>query len=95
MRKYLLISHLLGLSFAIFLLFLSKGSTANAEGMSIDDLLIPEVPSMSNKTENNQQLDQRPKVEVDLDDLLGPKDIFPFLPDNHRDSGTGKFNSFW
>ena len=31
---------------------------------------------------------------LSIDDLLGPKDNFPFLPDNHRDSGTGKFNAF-
>ena len=94
MRRHLSIPHLLGLILALFLLSLSKGSAANAERMTIDDLLIPEVPSMRYKTKITQQLDQKPKVEMDPDDLLGPKDIFPFLPDNHRDSGTGKFNSF-
>ena len=34
------------------------------------------------------------KDDVDIDNLLGPKDNFPFLPDNHRDSGTGKFAAF-
>ncbi len=32
--------------------------------------------------------------EVSLENLLGPEDNFPFLPDNHRDSGTGKFANF-
>ena len=67
--------------------------TASAEEMSIEDLLIPEVSSMKDKIENQQNLAQVPKEEINIDDLLGPAD-FPFLPDNHRDSGTGKFNRF-
>ena len=67
---------------------------ADVKGVSIDDLLHPEVSSMKNKIEDKQKLSQERMKEKNLDELLGPKDIFPFLPDNHRDSGTGKFNSF-
>ncbi len=40
------------------------------------------------------KLTQSQKQEQSIDELLGPKDIYPFLPDNHRDSGTGKFAAF-
>ena len=40
------------------------------------------------------ELTQAQKQEKSIDELLGPKDIYPFLPDNHRDSGTGKFAAF-
>ena len=47
------------------------------------------------KSIDNQQLDrQKSKSEMSIEELLGPKDNFPFLPDNHRDSGTGKFARF-
>ncbi len=53
------------------------------------------LPSVKdNNNNNNQQIDKKLKEEISIEDLLGPKDIFPFLPDNHRDSGTGKFNTF-
>ena len=67
---------------------------ANAEEISIEDLLIPEVSSLNANTKDNHELLGSPKEEQNINELLGPKDIFPFLPDNHRDSGTGKFNSF-
>ena len=86
--------HLLVFCLCVFLILLPFASTINAEERSIDDLLIPDVPSMNDKTEDNQQLAKKPKEERNIYDLLGPKDNFPFLPDNHRDSGTGKFNSF-
>ncbi len=68
--------------------------TVHAEGMGIEDLLIPDFPSKNEQIERAKKLTQKPKEQIDMDDLLGPKDNFPFLPDNHRDSGTGKFNSF-
>ena len=52
--------------------------------------------SLSTK-ENQEHIRLQPQTneqEFSIDELLGPKDNFPFLPDNHRDSGTGKFNSF-
>ncbi len=49
---------------------------------------------MRNKESNQKVESQRVREQVNIDELLGPKDIYPFLPDNHRDSGTGKFNSF-
>ena len=78
----------------LLLSFLFLASIANAEKISIDDLLNPELPTRINKTDDNQKLAQNPNEQNNIDDLLGPKDVFPFLPDNHRDSGTGKFNSF-
>ena len=82
-----------GFSLSVLASLVSFLSAANAE-MNFDDLLTPEGPSMNYKTENNYQSTQKPRGGKNIDDLLGPKDIFPFLPDNHRDSGTGKFNAF-
>ena len=62
--------------------------------MGIDDLLSPEVHYGNDNMEENMLSVQKPKEEGNIEDILGPKDIFPFLPDNHRDSGTGKFNAF-
>ena len=66
----------------------------NAAEDYINDLPIPEPLSTNSKAEGSQQLPKNQKRESNLEKLLGPKDNFPFLPDNHRDSGTGKFNSF-
>ena len=86
---------LLAFSLGLFLILIPFTSTAHAEEISIEDLLIPEVPSLNDNTEDNQQLALKPTQEIPTwDDLLGPEQIFPFLPDNHRDSGTGKFNSY-
>lgn len=63
--------------------------------MGVEDLLNPDAPYPNEKIENkNKPLTQKPQRERNIEEILGPKDIFPFLPDNHRDSGTGKFNSF-
>ena len=75
----------------ILLTFISK---ANSEIMGIDDLLNPELPYGDDKSEENMPSVQKPKEGGNIEEILGPKDIFPFLPDNHRDSGTGKFNAF-
>ena len=80
--------------FGLGLILLTFVSPANSEELSIDDLLIPDVPFINDNAEVNEELDQKPMQKVPKwDDLLGPEDNFPFLPDNHRDSGTGKFNS--
>ena len=85
---------LLAFCLCVFLVLMPFLNTVKAEKINTDDLLIPEIPSKNDKTVRNQQLDQKLKEEKDIDNLLGPIDIFPFLADNHRDSGTGKFNSF-
>ena len=74
---------LLSFCIGLFLVFQPFAATEEAR-----------VPSMNDKgdTPNTEAL--KAKKEMSIDDLLGPKDNFPFLPDNHRDSGTGKFNSF-
>ncbi len=48
-------------------------------------------PTLGSKESNQQTENQKHKEEIGIDDLLGPEDHFPFLPDNHRDAGTGKF----
>ena len=78
----------------LFLVILPSVNSINAEEVGIEDLVSLEDLAVNDSTEGNQQLAQRPQKEGNIDDLLGPKDNFPFLPDNHRDSGTGKFNSF-
>ncbi len=69
-------------------------STVNADEISIEDLLIPDDQLITENLGGDMPTMQAPMDEVTVEDLLGPSDIFPFLPDNHRDSGTGKFNSF-
>ena len=85
-------------NFCLGLILLSSIiNAANAEDVSIDELLSPESPTTSEKDFifDKERLTQKSKQEISmLDDLLGPEQIFPFLPDNHRDSGTGKFNAF-
>ncbi len=76
---------LLALSLGLLLLFMPSGQSINAE-----------VPLNNEKAETKANPDSpmMTKREIDIDNLLGPEPNFPFLPDNHRDSGTGKFNSF-
>ncbi len=65
-----------------------------ADEIPLEDLLVPEMPA-AGLPDSGHQLSQDIQSETqDIDALLGPKEIFPFLPDNHRDSGTGKFNAF-
>ena len=86
-----LLSFCLGLALSL----IPFSSPAKAEEMSIDDLLTPDLLSMNDKVEIKEKLARDPMQKVPMwDDLLGPEDNFPFLPDNHRDSGTGKFNAF-
>ena len=80
------------LEICLAVLFFATAAYGNET--SIDDLLIPDLPSLNDKIEGNAQSIEEPKENLNIDDLLGPSDVFPFLPDNHRDSGTGKFNSF-
>ena len=76
------------------LVFLPFVSRISAQGMGIEDLLIPEASPLNEITGGNQPLSKKPQEGSSVDELLGPEDNFPFLPDNHRDSGTGKFNSY-
>ena len=79
---------------SLFFVLASFASMAKSEAIGIDDLLNPEDPYTDDNIEKKLPLAKTPKRQVNIDDILGPNDIFPFLPDNHRDSGTGKFNSF-
>ena len=79
---------------SILCVLVSFVNIANAGVEDLEDILNPYPSSMNDQVQLKQQFEQGPKKEQGLEDLLGPKDIFPFLPDNHRDSGTGKFNSF-
>ena len=85
-------SHLINFSLSIILAFELLTSTASSVKLEINDLLLPDISSMIQKI--NQKLETRNHSQKNIDEHLGPKDIFPFIPDNHRDSGTGKFNSF-
>ena len=75
-----------------FLLLVQPLSITGNE--QISDLLAPEFPYINNEAEKKPRSDQGAKTDQNLEELFGPKQIFPFLPDNHRDSGTGKFNAF-
>ena len=86
--------HLLAFCLGLLLILQPLTSTAHARELGIDDLLNPEFSSIEDSTENGQELAQAPIEESNIEKLLGPKDNFPFLPDNHRDSGPGKFNSY-
>ena len=85
---------LLVLFFCSALVFLTFVTEVNSEEIFFNDLLIPEDSSISESIEDNQLFIEEPNEEINIDDLLGPDIDFPFRPDNHRDSGTGKFNSF-
>ena len=76
------------------LLLVTFASEAQSNEIGINEQLPKDGESIYDNSKENQSLVKKPVQEKNLDDLLGPKDIFPFLPDNHRDSGTGKFNSF-
>ena len=73
---------------------MSAASYSNELETSVEDLLIPEISSVQMSLGENDQTSEMPKDGINIDELLGPVDNFPFLSDNHRDSGTGKFNSF-
>lgn len=64
------------------------------EDPKVNDLLLPNLPSSKSQLSDEQRTTERLKKKENIDELLGPEINFPFLPDNHRDSGTGKFNSF-
>jgi len=92
--ELIIMNLLIAFCLGVFLFLLPFSNKVKAETINTDDLLIPEIPSKNDKTVNNQQLAHKPKEEKDIDNLLGPKDIFPFLAENHRDSGAIKFHSF-
>ncbi len=93
-KVFIYIGDLLAFTLQCALIFLLFGSNPNPQGISVDDLLIPETSSPNDISRDDQPLFQNSQGAKNVDDLLGPEDNFPFLPDNHRDSGTGKFNSF-
>ncbi len=74
---------------------LAFSGTANAQEVSIGDLLNPEITFEQDKSSSVEKPKPYNTSDAEnIDDLIGPESNFPFLPDNHRDSGTGKFNSF-
>ncbi len=75
-------------------LLLSFQYRVDATVKSTEDLLRPELQLPRTKTKDEEQLTTKSISEIDIDELLGPKDNFPFIPDNHRDSGSGKFNAY-
>ena len=79
---------------SLFLTLSTYAWPAISIDINTDDLLSPDSPKMAYEPKGDKELEQSSKGKENIDEILGPKDIFPFLPDNHRDSGTGKFNSF-
>ena len=73
--------------------FLTSLNTVNADERGLN-VFGDQIPSIDQESQYNLGLEQKIQAEKSLDEILGPKDIFPFLPDNHRDSGTGKFSRF-
>tara|TARA_B100000700_G_C14441777_1_gene577437 strand:- start:4 stop:282 length:279 start_codon:yes stop_codon:yes gene_type:complete len=83
------------LGFFLGNLVINDIAPAHAKEINIDDLLNPQPTTLQNdQNQLSKSLDQGANKKLTIDDLLGPKDNFPFLPDNHRDSGTGKYNAF-
>ena len=66
-----------GFSFLIIFSFFSFLNTAQSANSSINE-----------QEESFQRDCSASKEEINLDDLLGPEDNFPFLPDNHRDGSN-------
>ncbi len=52
------------------------------------------APIEEHGLDNKEGINRNSERQESINELLGPKDNFPFLPDNHRDSGTGKFRAF-
>ena len=76
------------LNFLVTLLFFK--STTFAQAIRTDNSLT----SIDENNIKNEQLVQIPEKGSNVDEILGSKDIFPFLPDNHRDSRNNIFNAF-
>ncbi len=51
------------------------------------------LPAVKENIEKELSQKSNPKKEISERELIADGN-FPFLPDNHRDSGTGKFNAF-
>ena len=51
------------------------------------------LPSVKENMEEALRQNDEAKSALSERELV-EEEIFPFLPDNHRDSGTGKFMSF-
>ena len=51
------------------------------------------LPSVKENMEKKLMEKNQPNKEIGERELIA-EEVFPFLPDNHRDSGTGKFMSF-
>ncbi len=47
-----------------------------------------ELPSIYEKESHPRKESGDSKKETNINELLGPEDNFPFLPDNHRDSSN-------
>ena len=65
-----------------------------ADETNINDLLNPGMEASELNMRNDIRIKESHKKQLNIDEILGPPDNFPFLPDNHRDAGTGKFNKY-
>ncbi len=60
--------------------------------IAFEDAANAVLPAVKENIEKELSQKQKPKEEMSERELV-ENGNFPFLPDNHRDSGTGKFNS--
>ncbi len=80
--------------FCCIYIFICISGTLSADEINIDDLLNPEIQSRVLNMKNDISIKETNRKKLNIDEMLGPPDNFPFLPDNHRDAGTGKFNKY-
>ncbi len=85
---------ILAISLFLFILLFPLGNMTTAVEINNGQPVSSKRLAMQDITVEDQRLSKGFKGQSIIDDLLGPEDHFPFLPDNHRDSGTGKFNWF-
>ncbi len=80
-------------SIVVSLLLTNFLFSVNAKEIDLEDLISIDINNINSRAEEFTSKEQQAKDKA-IEDILGPEDNFPFLPDNHRDSGTGKFNAF-
>ncbi len=78
----------------LIFLFTPFSTLPKIANINTNDLLHPQIISEDTNTIPTPKQNEKDTSEKSFDEIFGANDIFPFLPDNHRDSGTGKFNSF-
>ena len=55
---------------------------------TVADVIQANTPAFDNKAQDITNESSQRYQEKSINDLLGPEDNFPFLPDNHRDGSN-------